>query len=163
MVYLAWNDGDREAPDILTTTGFYNFTDIMFSQSADSGATWSTPVRVNRNPEGGADPLTDQFEPALASDVSGRIAICFYDRRKDPANFRINRYCASSHDGTVWTNNLITLTEFPAIVGQDVLMAPDYMGDSDTLASDTLNLHAGFVGGYASNATGNPTVRTLQY
>jgi hypothetical protein len=55
------------------------------------------------------------------------------------------------------------LTQFPAIVGQDVLMAPDYMGDSDTLASDTLNLHAGFVGGYASNATGNPTVRTLQY
>lgn len=163
MVYLAWNDGNRQAPDTLTTTGFYNFTDIMFSQSGDSGATWSTPVRVNNNSEGGAAPLTDQFEPALAADLSGRIAICFYDRRHDPANFRINRYCASSHNGKSWVNSRITLMQFPTIVGQDVLMAPDYMGDYDTLASDTLDFHAGFVGGYASNLTGNPVVRTLQY
>jgi hypothetical protein len=27
-VYVAWTDGDRQAPDTLTTTGFYNFTDI---------------------------------------------------------------------------------------------------------------------------------------
>ncbi len=163
MVYLAWNDGDRQAPDALTTTGFYNFTDIMFSQSSDAGATWSPPVRVNNNAEGGTAPLTDQFEPALASDRSGRIAICFYDRRRDPANFRIDRFCASSHNGKNWLNNRITLMQFPTIVGQDVLMAPDYMGDYDTLASDTLNLNAGFVGGYASNLTGNPVVRTLQY
>jgi hypothetical protein len=163
MVYLAWNDGNRSAPDTLTTTGFYNFTDIMFSQSADAGATWSAPVRVNNNFEGSGAPRTDQFEPALASDVSGRIAICFYDRRRDPANFRIDRFCASSHNGKNWTNNRITVTQFPTVVGQDVLMAPDYMGDFDTLASDTLNAHAGFVGGYASNITGNPVVRTLQY
>jgi hypothetical protein len=87
MVYLAWNDGDRQAPDTLSTTGFYNFTDIMFSQSADSGATWSTPVRANRNPEGGAAPLTDQFEPALASDVSGRIAISFTIAERTPPTF----------------------------------------------------------------------------
>jgi hypothetical protein len=51
----------------LTTTGFYNFTDIMFSQSGDAGATWSPPVRVNNNFEGSGAPLTDQFEPALTS------------------------------------------------------------------------------------------------
>ena len=162
-VYLAWNDGDRQAPDALTTTGFYDFTDIMFSQSADGGTTWSTPVRVNNNPKGGTAPLTDQFEPALASDRAGRIAICFYDRRNDPANFLIDRYCASSHNGETWYNSRITLIHFPTIVGQDVLMAPDYMGDYDTLASDTLDRHAGFVGGYASNLVGNPVVRTLQY
>ncbi len=53
--------------------------------------------------------------------------------------------------------------QFPAIVGQDVLMAPDYMGDYDTLATDALDLHAGFVGGFASNLAGNPIVRTFQY
>ncbi len=163
MVYLAWNDGNRQAPDTLTTTGFYNFTDIMFSQSGDSSATWSTPVRVNNNSKGGAAPLTDQFEPALASDRAGRIAICFYDRRNDPANFRIHRYCASSSNGKSWANSRITWMQFPAIVGQDVLMAPDYMGDYDTLATDALDLHAGFVGGFASNLTGNPIVRTFQY
>jgi hypothetical protein len=163
MVYLAWNDGNRQAPDALSTTGFYNFTNIMFSQSGNAGATWSTPVRVNNNPEGGVAPLTDQFEPALASDVDGRIAICFYDRRNDAANFRIDRYCASSQNGETWTNNRITLAHFPTIVGQDILMAPDYMGDYDTLSSDALDHHPGFVGGYASNLTGSSTVRTLQY
>ena len=162
-VYLAWNDGDRQTPDTLTTTGFYNFTDIMFSQSIDAGATWSTPVRVNNNLEGGTAPLTDQFEPALASDISGRIAICFYDRRRDAANFRIDRFCASTHNGKNWSNSRITFSQFPTIVGQDVLMAPDYMGDYDTLSSDALDRHPGFVGGFASNLTGKPIVKTFQY
>jgi hypothetical protein len=162
-VYLAWNDGDRQAPDALSTTGLYDFTDIVFSQSADRGATWTTPVRVNNNSERGSTPLTDQFEPALATDLSGRIAICFYDRRNDPANFLIDRYCASSHNGAVWSNSRITFIHFPTIVGQDVLVAPDYMGDYDTLTSDRLDRHPGFVGGYTSNLAGNPVIRTLQY
>lgn len=163
MLYLAWNDGDRQVPDTLTTTGFYNFTDVMFSQSADAGATWSLPVRVNDNFKGGRAPLTDQFEPALASDFTGRIAICFYDRRNDPNNFRIDRYCASSHNGRNWLNQRITSSSFSVVVGQDVLLAPDYMADYDTLTSDALDRHAGFVGGYASNLSGRPVVRTLQY
>jgi hypothetical protein len=163
MVYLAWNDGNRQVPDTLTTTGFYNFTDIIFSKSGDAGATWSPPVRVNHNPEGGGAPLTDQFEPALAADISGRIAICFYDRRNDPANFLIDRYCASSHNGTHWQNTRVTFTHFPVVVGQDVLLAPDYMGDFDTLASDTLDRHPGFIGGFASNLKGNPVIKTRQY
>ncbi len=162
-VYLAWTDGDRQAPDTLTTTGFYNFSDIKFSQSGDGGATWSPPVRVNNNTENGGAPQTDQFEPALAADLKGRIATCFYDRRNDPSNFRIDRYCASSHNGKNWSNSRITLMSFPTIVGQDVLMASDYMGDYDTLATDALDLHAGFVGGYASNLSGHPLIKTLQY
>jgi len=163
VVYLAWNDGDLQAPDSLSTTGFYNFTDIMFSKSLDAGVTWSTPVRVNSNLKGGTAALTDQFEPALASDITGRIAICFYDRRRDANNFLIDRFCASSQGGNNWTNSRITVMQFPTVVGQDVLVAPDYMGDYDTLSSDALDHHPGFVGGWASNLTGNPVVRTLQY
>jgi hypothetical protein len=163
MVYMAWNDGNRQTPDTLTTNGSYNFTDVMFSQSGDGGATWSQPLRVNNNLEGGSAPLTDQFEPAVASDLSGRIAICFYDRRNDPNNFRIDRYCASSRNGTSWANKRITILQFPTVVSQDVLVAPDYMGDYDTLASDVLDNHAGFVGGFASNLTGNPVVKIIQY
>ena len=48
-------------------------------------------------------------------------------------------------------------------MSQDVLVAPDYMGDYDTLASDVLDNHAGFVGGFASNLTGNPVVKIIQY
>ena len=42
-------------------------------------------------------------------------------------------------------------------------MAPDYMGDYDTLATDTLDRHPGFIGGFASNLKGNPVVKTQQY
>lgn len=157
-IYLAWNDGDRQVPDSLTTTGFYNFTDIMFSQSADGGATWSVPVRVNDNPEGPRAPMSDRFEPALATDDTGRITICFYDRRNDPYNFLIDRYCASSPRGGLWTNRRITFKSFAPLVGEDILVAPDYMGDYDTLASDFLDRHSGFVGGYGNNSQGNPRV-----
>jgi hypothetical protein len=71
-VYRSWADGDRQAPDTLTTTGFYNFTDVKFSQSADGGMTWSPSVRVNNNSQGGSVPPTDHFEPALATDLKGR-------------------------------------------------------------------------------------------
>jgi hypothetical protein len=42
-------------------------------------------------------------------------------------------------------------------------VAPDYMGDYDTLASDALDIHAGFARGFASNLTGNPVVKIIQY
>jgi len=162
-VYLAWTDGARQVPDTLTTTGSYNFTDIRFSQSGDAGATWSPPVRVNRDLEGGATPQVDHFESAIATDSTGRIAICFYDRRNDAANFLIDRYCASSKSGNKWTNDRITLTHFPVVVGQDILMAPDYMGDYDTLASDSLGRHSGFLGRFASNTAAHPIVHTTRY
>jgi hypothetical protein len=162
-VYLAWNAGNLQVPDMLATTGSYNFTDIMFSRSADGGATWSTPVRVNDNQESAGTSLSDQFEPAMATDSTGRIAICFYDRRNDPRNFRIDRYCATSPGGGVWTNTRITQQNFPSIVGEDVLVAPDYMGDYDTLAPDFRNHHSGFIDSFATNLSGNPMVATNGY
>jgi hypothetical protein len=55
------------------------------------------------------------------------------------------------------------LTHFPVVVGQDILMAPDYMGDYDTLVSDSLGRHSGFLGGSASNTAGHPIVHTTPY
>jgi hypothetical protein len=61
------------------------------------------PVRVNNNPEpvngapGLAGSSTDQYEPGLAVDqTTGKLGVCFYDRRRDPKNFRIDRECAKS-------------------------------------------------------------------
>ena len=52
--------------------------DVYFSQSIDSGASWSTPARVNDN----ADPAaSDQFQPSVAEGPGGAVAIAFYDRR----------------------------------------------------------------------------------
>lgn len=158
FLYLAWATGANIVPDVLSTTGAYGFGDIMFSQSSDGGSSWSAPVRVNNDAEGGSVPFTDQFEPAIATDKTGRIGICFYDRRRDPNNFLIDRYCANSRNSVIWQNRKITRLNFPSVVGQDVMLPPDYMGDYDTLASDSTNTYAGFVGGYADNSEGHPVV-----
>jgi hypothetical protein len=94
----------------------------------------------------------------------GRIAVCFYDRRRDPRNFLIDRECASStNGGAAWRNSRVTPGNFPSLGGQDVLVAPDYMGDYDSIVSDATNQTAGFIGSYASNAAGNPNVITNQF
>jgi len=159
VVYLAWSNGAVSIADTLTTTASYAFADIEFSSSADGGNTWSAPVRVNNNPKSGSGPLNDQFEPALGADQKGDLAICFYDRRRDPNNFLIDRECAKSTDGGAsWSNKRITKQSFGAVVGQDRFVAPDYMGDYDTVATDSTGSEAGFVDSYASNAAGNPNV-----
>lgn len=164
FVYIAWDDGVDQVPDFLSTTGFYGFTDILLSESKDGGATWSAPVRVNNDPEGNGSPYTDQFEPALATDKTGRLAVCFYDRRLDPNNFLIDRYCASSRDdGMTWTDTKFTPVSFPSVVGQDAFLSPDYMGDYDVLARDFTNVSPGFMDAYGDNASGNPVVVMHRY
>ncbi len=164
FVYLAWSSAAFTTPDAVSTIGTYGFADIMFSQSQDAGTNWSTPTRVNNNREGGSTPLSDQFKPAIATDKNGRIGVCFYDRRRDLNNFLINRYCVlSSNAGRTWHNRKITPQNFPSIVGQNVLVAPDYMGDYDTVATDSTGQSAGFIGSYSSNAAGNPNVMTNHF
>lgn len=159
VVYLAWSNASFTVQDALSTTGLYGLSDVMFAQSASGGASWSSAIRVNNNPEGGRYPFTDQFEPAINTDKTGRIGICFYDRRRDPNNFLIDRYCASStNGGKSFANIKVTPVNFPAVVGQDAMVAPDYMGEYDTVAIDGTGAAAGFVDSYASNVFGNPNV-----
>ena len=158
-IYVAWTDGDDAVPDSLS--GSYAFTDILLSSSTDGGANWSSPLRAD-NSTGAARPgvPVDHFEPAIAVDRTGRVAVCFYDRRRDPNNFFIDRYCASSKNrGVTWSNRRITAQSFPSLVAQDLLDPVDYMGDYDTLAADFLNITAGFRGAYGDNSSGNPEVR----
>jgi hypothetical protein len=163
-IYLTWNSAAFSVPDAISTTKSYGFADIMFSQSTNGGSSWSPPFRVNNNPEGGAQPLTDQYKPSIGSDKTGRIAICFYDRRRDLNNFLSDRYCAAStNGGTKWSNSKITSVNFPSLIGQDELVAADYAGDYDTLAIDSTGKSSGFIDSYSSNSAGNPNVLTNRY
>ncbi len=158
-VYLAWANAAYSDKDSLTTTGLYGMADVMFAQSSDGGVNWSSPARVNNDPEGGRYPFTDHFEPAINTDKTGRIGICFYDRRRDPYNFLIDRYCASSTTGGVSFRNVkITPVNFPSAVGQDVLVAPNYMGAYDSVSVDGTGAASGLLDSYASNTSGHPSV-----
>jgi hypothetical protein len=159
-LYVAWNDGDNSVGDSVSASGFYHFTDVLLTSSSDGGNNWSSPVRVNNNVENGTRvPFTDQFHPAVASDRTGKIGVCFYDRRNDPLNFLIGRTCAVSINGNSWTNVPIDLKGGPSVVNQDPTGITDWLGDYETLATDGLNQSAGFIGGYTNTSVGYQNIR----
>jgi hypothetical protein len=74
----------------------YGDTDLYFTRSTDGGYTWSTPFRLNDDPEGNG---ADQFHPWLCVDNQGVITVVFYDRRNDPGNLLMDLYLTQSYDG----------------------------------------------------------------
>ena len=129
----------------------YGYSDAMIVKSTDNGVTWATPVQVNTNPEPLRNGLgTDAYMPGVAVDNStGEVAVCWYDRRNDPRNFRVDRFCGQSGDAAAtFTNFRVTLENFAPIHGTDNLINPSYFGDYDTVASDTLKMTPGFIGAF---------------
>lgn len=166
-VYMTWHDGrNATVPDGLSPSLTYGFADILVTRSEDGGASWTSPALVNDNEE---PPGTDQYQPGIAVDQqTGRVAVCFYDRRKDPNNFLIDRFCALSHNGgDAWTNKRLTERAFAPVPFQDILTNPVYMGDYDTVASDFIQSteHTGysFFGAWGDNSLGNPDVRGRRF
>ncbi len=60
--------------------------------------------------------------------------------------------------GNTWSNTRITANPFSPEVNQDPLLAPGYMGDYDTVASEFLGTKPGFFGAWGDNTKGNPDV-----
>jgi hypothetical protein len=67
---------------------------VMAASSADEGATWSAPVRVD---EGAGH--ADASNPAVAVDGQGIVGISWNDRRGDPTGRCYQTYFAASGDG----------------------------------------------------------------
>ena len=163
VLNITWNDGDNRIADAWTALlklfgigdGKYGFSDVFFTSSTDGGATWSAPVMVNKPSKAPAD----HYQPGVATDKNGNLAVCFYDRGGDANNFLIDRFCAKSTNGGVkWTNTKITPKNSPSVVNQDLLIASDYLGDYDQLATDVTNASAGFLGGFVNTQAGNQNV-----
>jgi hypothetical protein len=70
--------------------------DVFISSSADSGTTWSQPLRVNTD---GTHNGKDQFFQWMAVDpVTNAVYVQFYDRRADPQNRKTRVTLARSVD-----------------------------------------------------------------
>jgi hypothetical protein len=154
-VYIAWQDGRNLQIPSFTISGTYAYADILLRKSSDGGATWSPVVRVNDNPEPLPDGRgTDQYQPGVAVDGWGKVGVCFYDRRHDPQNFMIDRYCAISTDaGTTWLNRRQSSPSWSPIHATDFQVNPFYMGDYDSLASDFTKTTPGFIGAFQISNT----------
>ena len=70
-VYVAYHDGRA------------GVADVWLWASADAGATFGPPRRVNDTP---ARDATSQYLPAFAVAPSGRLDVVYYDRRADTGN-----------------------------------------------------------------------------
>jgi hypothetical protein len=74
-----------------------NGTDIFVARSTDRGASWSTRLRVNDDPQG---VVKDQFNQWLSVDpVTGAIDLSWNDARNDPADTKTDVFFTSSTDG----------------------------------------------------------------
>jgi len=129
----------------------YGYADAMIAKSTNNGTTWSVPVQVNTNTEPLLSGLgTDSYMPGVAVDnTNGEVGVCWYDRRNDPVNFKVDRFCGHSLDaGATFTNQRMTTASFMPIHGADDLVNPSYFGDYDTVASDSLKATNGFIGAF---------------
>ncbi len=82
-------------------------------------------------------------------DNTGRIGVCWYDRRMDPTNLLIDRFCGISNDaGLTFTNLRQSRPSWAPIHGSDVFIDPTYMGDYDVVASDFTKAASGFIQAY---------------
>ena len=165
--HIFWNDGVLQVTDTLSSlTGKYGYADILTVASTNGGTSFGVDVRVNTNVE----PLpngrgTDQYQPAVAIDKTGKMAACYYSRETDTTNYKFDRFCATStNGGASWTATRVTTVSSPPIHATDVLLNAFYMGDYDTLADDQTGANSGFIGAFeVNNITGNANLQATKF
>lgn len=111
-----------------------NKSDIFSRYSTDQGATWSSPVIVNDDPNSQSN---FQFFPAIWCDKeTGRLFAKWYDTRRVPTSDSMDVYASYSDDGGVtWApNQRITNRTFKIKLSTSG-SAPAYQGDYDAISS----------------------------
>lgn len=159
-LYITWSDGKNNViPDIQSFTGTYAFPDVVVAKSTDFGVSFGSPNAVSPTPGSFTGSGRDQFFPGIAVDKSGKVAVCYYDRRNNPENTVIDRYCSvSNNQGATWTEQRVSSSNWVPAHGTDALINSVYIGDYDALASDFLLGNEGFFGTFEIQINGNPDV-----
>ncbi len=104
--------------------------DVMFVRSTNGGVTFSTPIRVNDDPQG----LTAfQWFGAMSVAPGGRIDVIYYDTQVDPTT--TVRYTASFDAGATWTPSTPITPSFDRSLGYPNQLK---IGDYCQLISDDL-------------------------
>ncbi|MBS1700279.1 MAG: exo-alpha-sialidase [Armatimonadetes bacterium] len=104
---------------------------VNFVRSSDGGLTWTTPRTLNTDtPNAGAS----HWFGTLAVAPSGRIDVCWFDNRANPAISNSALYITSSYDGGVtWTPEVQASPSFNPNIGYP---NQNKMGDYLGMVSD---------------------------
>jgi hypothetical protein len=164
-LYVAWSDGrNNVVADLGSPTGTYAYPDVLVAKSTDLGRTFSSPQTVSPTPAGFTGTGRDQFFPGIAVDKGGRVGVCYYDRRNDPSNTVIDRYCSvSGNHGASWVEQRVSSSNWNPMHDADMLINTAYIGDYDAITSDFLLGNEGFFGSFEIQSGGNPDVYARKF
>ena len=164
-VYVAWADGRNNSIfELNSFLNAYQFGDITLMRSADGGVNWTLPVSVSPMPADFTGAGRDQFMAGLSVDSSGKLAVCYSDRRNDPANNQVDHYCSLSTDqGTTFTDFRETPTSFNPSHFNDAYINGWYMGDYDVVTSDRTGANLGFFNSFEMVTNTNPDVYGFRF
>jgi hypothetical protein len=133
-LYTVWQDA--------RFSGF-SHDEVAFTQSTDGGLTWSTPIKVNKTPEGLPAGNRQAFTPAVHVSGDGTVGVTYYDFRNntdDPATLPTDYFIAHCHPTTAactdpanWTETRLTDASFD--MRQAPLARGFFVGDYEGLTA----------------------------
>lgn len=159
-LYLAWSDASANiVPNLSKFFGDYAYPDVVVTRSSNGGRSFTVPARVSPPPASFTGKGRDQFFPGIAVDNRGVVGVCYYDRRQNPSNDVIDRYCSTSANrGASWSEQRVSTANWVPTHAADDLINSSYIGDYDALSSDFLLQNAGFFSSFEVQNNGNPDV-----
>jgi hypothetical protein len=161
-VYLTWPDGrDKIVRDANAPSGTYAYPDIFAAKSTSFGESFKILGPISRTPKDFSGVGRDQFLPGIAVDKDGEVAVCYYDRRNDRANLRIDRYCSvSGNEGKSWKDLRASDLNWMPTPDLDPLdpRPGAAIGKYDALTSEFLLHSDGFFGAFEIEIGGNPNI-----
>lgn len=164
-IYIAWADGkDHVTP---TPEGQYDYSDIVVAKSTNAGGSFTVLPAISPVPATFTGQGRDQFFPGIAVSKTGTVAACYYDRRNDPNNMRIDRYCSlSTNQGASWMDQRVSASNWLPLICSDAIVVNtgcSEMGLYDTVTTDFLLLNPGFFASFQIQEDGNANILAKKF
>jgi hypothetical protein len=166
-IYLTWPDGRNHiVPDANAPSGTYAYADSFVAKSTTFGVSFKVLGAISPTPKDFRGVGRDQFLPSVAVDKDGEVAVCYYDRRNDRANLRVDRYCSvSENQGKTWEDRRVTSVNWVPAVDSDPLNPTpgNAVGEYDAVTAEFLLHSDGFFGAFEIEISGNPDIVATKF
>lgn len=166
-VYITWPDGrNHVVPERNAPSGTYAYADVFVAKSTNFGASFKVLGAISPTPKEFRGIGRDQFLPAIAVDNDGEVAVCYYDRRNDRANLRVDRFCSiSTNQGKTWKDQEVSVLNWLPTPNKDPLSggATGVISEYDGLTTEFLLHGDGFFGAFIVEISGNQNVVATKF